>query len=313
MLLDRGARAANAVVPTFEDGLHVFVCGSAAPIPAPDRAQACLAVITPDHFFIVDTGSGSVNNIGLERLPVERLDGVLLTHFHSDHIVDLPTLNVVTWASGHDGPLHVYGPPGVEQVVAGFNHALALDRHYRTSHHGEHLLPVSSGVMLAVEQSPASELAFGDLKITSFAADHSPVEPAVSYRFDYKGRSIVITGDTIITDSLRTQVASADLVLTDALSKPVVEALYGAVSAAGNERLAQILQDIQEYHAPVSDIVELARDTDTTVALYHLVPGPRNIVMEQVFKRSFSDNMVLTHDRMWFHLPVGSDEVEIVR
>jgi len=312
VLLKKGARAVNGVAPAFDDGLHVFVCGSAAPIPAPGRAQACIAVITPDHFFVVDTGSGSVNNIGLERLPVDRLDGVLLNHFHSDHIVDLPTLNVISWASGHDGPLRVYGPPGVEQVVTGFNQAMGLDRLYRTRHHGEDYLPAASGVMLGTEHSPASELVLGDLRITSFAADHSPVEPAVSYRFDYKGRSIVITGDTVVTDDLRTQVATADLLLTDALSLPIVETLHEAVSAAGNRQLTKILEDIQGYHAPVSDIVELAHASDSTmVALYHLVPGPRNIVMEQVFKRGFTDDMVLTHDGMWFHLQAGSNEIDI--
>ena len=312
LLLKKGAQAASSVAPPIADGLHVFVCGSAAPIPAPGRAQACIAVITPDHFLVVDTGSGSVNNIGLERLPVERLDGVFLTHFHSDHIVDLPTLNVISWASGHDGPLRVYGPPGVEEVVAGFNQAMGLDRRYRTSHHGEDYLPAESGVMLAVEQAPDSERVLGELRITSFAADHSPVEPAVSYRVDYKGRSVVITGDTVVTDSLRAHVATADLLLTDALSLPIVAALHEAVSSAGNRQLEKILVDIQEYHAPASDIVELARSSDTTtVALYHLVPGPRNVVMEQVFKRGFNDNMVLTHDGMWFHLPAGSTEVEI--
>ena len=44
-------------------------------------------------------------------------------------------------------------------------------------------------------------------------------------------------------------------------------------------------------------------------ALYHMVPGPINALMENIFKREIEDNMLLTQDGMWFTLPVGSDEI----
>lgn len=311
-LLSRGTTAANQPPAPLGDGLHVYVCGSASPLPAPGRAQACLAVLTPEHYFVVDVGSGSVNNLGLERLPAQLLDGVLLTHFHSDHIADLPTINVIAWASGHDGPLNVYGPPGIQQVVEGFNTALAHDRRYRAMHHGMDFMPPASGIMQPVEHAMESVMEFGALTITSFAANHSPVEPAVSYRFDYKGRSVVITGDTVVTDRLRDMVDDADLLLTDALSLPIVDALHKATSSAGAHRVAKILVDIQDYHAHVADVAELTRSTNVgTTALYHLVPGPRNPLMENIFKREFTDNMVLTRDRMWFKLLAGSDVITI--
>ncbi|GIT36932.1 MAG: hypothetical protein Ct9H300mP6_08000 [Gammaproteobacteria bacterium] len=42
----------------------------------------------------------------------------------------------------------------------------------------------------------------GDLKVTAFEVSHEPVEPALGYRFDYKGRSIVISGDTRYSENI---------------------------------------------------------------------------------------------------------------
>lgn len=294
------------------DGIRVLVCGSAAPMPTEGREQGCLAVLTPTHYFVVDAGAGSANTIGLAGLPGQRLNGVLLTHYHSDHIAEIPSISLGSWVAGRQGPLKVYGPPGVERVVAGYNEAYALDRQYRTAHHGADFMPSEYGLLEAVPLPVESEQRLGELTITSFQVDHSPIDPAVGYRFDYKGRSVVITGDTVVTDRLREVVDDADLLFADALSLPIVQALQTAAAARGQTRLAKILHDIQDYHASVADIAELTRTTGVGMtALYHMVPGPRNALMENIFEREIEANMLLTRDGMWFTLPVGTEEIRI--
>jgi ribonuclease Z len=274
------------------------------------REQGCLAVLTPDHYFIVDAGAGSANTIGLAGLPGERLNGVLLTHYHSDHIAAIPTINLTSWVAGRQDPLHVYGPAGVERIVNGFNEAYALDRQYRTAHHGEDFMPIEYGMLKAAEQPAESMRQLGELTVTSFAVDHSPIDPAVGYRFDYKGRSVVITGDTVVTDRLREVVDGVDLLFSDALSLPIVQTMQDAAAARGQQRLAKVLFDIQDYHASVADVAELTRTAGVGMtALYHMVPGPRNALMENIFEREIEDNMLLTRDGMWFTLPVGSNEI----
>jgi ribonuclease Z len=59
---------------------------------------------------LVDTGAGSAQVATLGRLPLERLEAVFLTHFHSDHIAALPEFNLNSWVAGRPKPMTVFGP-----------------------------------------------------------------------------------------------------------------------------------------------------------------------------------------------------------
>ena len=74
-----GSQPASATA----DSLRVFVCGSASPLGMTDQAQACIAVVTDEHFYLFDVGAGSTRNLARASLPMFRLDGIFLTHFHS--------------------------------------------------------------------------------------------------------------------------------------------------------------------------------------------------------------------------------------
>ncbi len=50
------------------EGLKVFLCGTSSPIPAPGRAQACVAVLAGESLYLVDVGAGSAES--LTKLPL---------------------------------------------------------------------------------------------------------------------------------------------------------------------------------------------------------------------------------------------------
>ena len=124
-------------VADLPDGLHVAVVGSGSPLPDARRGNPCAAVIASGRIFVVDAGERASETMNRMQLAPSRIAAVLLTHFHSDHIGGLGTVNLQRWvADAAQTPLRVLGPPGVERVVAGFNEAYALDSGYRTAHHG---------------------------------------------------------------------------------------------------------------------------------------------------------------------------------
>ncbi len=211
------ASSGGGTPPSVEDGLHVFVCGSASPLGATEQAQACIAVVTPEHFYIIDAGAGSTANVTGAGLPMVRLQGILLTHFHSDHIAEIYEMNLNSWVQGRPQPLKIIGPSGVAEVSDAVNAGYRMDRQYRVEHHGSALLAPELGVLSETTLDADSVYTDGALKITAYRASHDPVEPAVGYRFDYKGRSVVISGDSNVVEATYQIADGADLLLHDAL------------------------------------------------------------------------------------------------
>ena len=252
------------------DGLKITLCGTSSPIPAPGRAQACVAVETPEHLYIIDAGSGSAATANLSNVPMEKLRGILITHFHSDHISDIGDFNLNSWVAGRPEPLQIIGPTGVERIVDGFNMAYELDRGYRVAHHGAELLNPELGTLQSKTIEEGVIVDQDGLRITAFEVSHPPIEPAFGYRLDYGGRSVVISGDSLVTDKIVEISNGADVVLHDAMSLQLVRGAEGMARTTGNTRLATVLQDIQDYHATTDDLNRLSSEAEIgQLALYH--------------------------------------------
>jgi ribonuclease Z len=328
-LVDRMARSAmsrNADSLLRDDALRAVVCGSSSPVPSP-AAKACIAVIAGGKFYIVDIGPGAYNNMATWRWPLDRIGGVFLTHFHSDHIGDLGELNMNSWAQGRAGPLDVYGPPGVAQVVAGYAQAYALDQGYRTAHHGAALLNADRWAMVphpvplegpatAAFDRRAVVLDDGALKITAIEVRHTPVEPAYAYRFDYKGRSLVVSGDTRRHPPLARAAQGADVLFHEAQAQPMVRRLHDIAEEIGNHRLGHILSDIQRYHTSPVEAAGLANDAKVKLLVfYHFTPPVPNLIAERVFTRGVADvrpaGWLMSRDGTLIELPLGGQAVHV--
>ena len=294
------------------DGLKITLCGTSSPIPAPGRAQACVAVETPEHLYIVDAGSGSAATANLSGVPMDKLRGILITHFHSDHISDIGDFNLNSWVAGRPEPLQIIGPTGVERIVDGFNMAYELDRGYRVAHHGAELLNPELGTLQSKTIAEGVIVDQDGLRITAFEVSHPPIEPAFGYRLDYGGRSVVISGDSLVTDKIVEISNGADVVLHDAMSLQLVRGAAGMARTTGNTRLATVMQDIQDYHATTEDLNRLSSEAEIgQLALYHLVPAPRNAMALRAFSNDIPEGALLTEDGMVISLPAGSNEIGI--
>ena len=294
------------------DGLKITLCGTSSPLPAPGRAQACVAVETPDLLYIVDAGSGSAATAQLSGIPLDKMRGILLTHYHSDHISDIGDFNLNSWIAGRPAPLQIIGPEGVNRIAEGLNITYELDRGYRVAHHGAELLNPELGVLHSRTIGEDVIVDENGLRITAFEVSHPPIEPAFGYRLDYGGRSVVISGDSLVTDKIVEISDGADVVLHDAMALQLVQGAEAMSRGAGNTRIATVLHDIQDYHATTADLARLAAEADIgLLALYHLVPAPRNAMAIAAFNGGLPEGTLITEDGMVISLPANSEEISV--
>ena len=315
----------GAAFAEFPDGLNVVLCGSGSPMPDLTRAGPCVAVIAGAQVLVVDVGSGAARNLAPSGIPLGRIEGILLTHFHSDHIDGLGELMMQRWAGGgRDTPTPVYGPQGVEQVVEGFNRAYSADFGYRVAHHGAQIVkPSGAGGVAMPFELPAAGVSpvvyeRDGLKVTAFAVEHPPIVPAVGYRFDYKDRSVVISGDTRKSDNLTQFARGTDLLVHEALSPELVSVMTAGAREAGAPVLEQITRDILDYHTSPVEAAQVAQAAGARHLLYyHIVPQLPLRPLERIFLRGVSDaydgGVTVGRDRSWISLPAGSDEIRIGR
>ncbi|GLR25070.1 MBL fold metallo-hydrolase [Limnobacter litoralis] len=303
------------------DGLHVGLCGTGSPMPDPDRSGPCTVVIAGKQLFLFDAGTGSNKMLARMGLGVGALNGVFLTHFHSDHLDGLGEIMMNRWAQQRSGkPLTLYGPQGLKTVYDGFEEAYKLDTGYRIAHHGTTVMvPDLQGARLHEFQvngdAAISVLREPDLEIDAFAVDHGPVKPAVGYRIRYKGRSVVISGDTAATPQITLNSKNVDLLIHEALCPELVNDLGNWAGQANRPKIQKIMHDILGYHTSPEQVAAEAQEAKVRAVVFtHIIPPIPAAPLREIFmgkaKSIFHGDMRIGSDGDLISLPPNSDRIE---
>lgn len=265
----------------------------------------------PNPIAIMDVGGGTYQRVAQSGTNIANLKMFLLSHLHADHTGDLTSvIKTMYFHNNVKGqvrktPIVIYGPdssaypddkgasfPNGELVFPSTTDY--VDQHYSIAAHGvERYLnafvpAITNGAgtfsykaynlnsAWKASSSPKVRVAYKDpssgLKISYIPVNHGPV-PAVAYRIDYKGHSIVYSGDTSsVSDNMITLAHNADLLIYDtSITKnlppvPVFHALHtapariGQVAAAANVK-ELVLSHITPVTEPrITDVINTIRD-----------------------------------------------------
>jgi putative intracellular protease/amidase len=124
----------------------------------------------------------------------------------------------------------------------------------------------------------------------------------VGYTVTYKGKKIVISGDTTDTATLRQQSMGADVLISDVMNKEAVKGLEAISAKNGWSYNVTIYRDIREYHIGVNDVASLAQAGGVkTLVLTHMIPSVTQETLMQTWytipvKMQYKGKLHLAHD-----------------
>jgi ribonuclease Z len=255
--------AAFAVAVSAQN-LRVTLLGTGSPQPRIDRFGPSILVEAAEKKLLFDCGRGATQRIEQIKVPFTEIDALFLTHLHSDHIVGIPDLWLTGWARGRKMPLRVWGPAGTKEMMSHLEEAYKFDIQIRQA---DDRLP-SRGVAVAakdIEQGVVYDDA--GIKVTAFSVDHGLVKPALGYRIDFAGHSLVLSGDTRFSENLIRFSHGADVLIHEVIDPEAFRARNPSISV---ERFNAIVG----HHTTAEQAGTIFARVKPKLAVYsHIVPG----------------------------------------
>ncbi|MEJ2142883.1 MAG: MBL fold metallo-hydrolase [Gammaproteobacteria bacterium] len=225
-------------------GIGLQVLGSGGPEIDDGRASSGYLVWQDGHArILVDMGSGSLLNFEQSQASLNDLDVILLTHLHVDHSNDLPALVKSSFFTNRDRDLPIYGPTGNHlmpsmttfvQTLFGEKGAFRYLSDFLDGSQPYRLLPANIDSTLEDIHVVVDNQRF---RISAIPVNHGPI-PAIAWRVDIGGTSVVFSGDTSNKKDVLWQLAKqADILVAHhaiaEVSNPVARNLHMPPSEIG--------------------------------------------------------------------------------
>lgn len=232
--------------------VKVTVLGSAGSYPGNGRACASYLVSAGDRHLLLDCGNGSVANL-LDAVDPAALDGVIISHLHPDHFVDLYGLHyALRFHPTGAKKVDVYAPEGAEDLMT----SLLL---------GESASSFVSHLPMHVAAA-GDRFDVGPFAVELFTANH-PIETLAS-RIIIDGRIIAYSGDSAPTPALVTCALDADLFICDATwasrDAPFPEGVHMTGTEAGMHAAEAGAERLMVTHVfPQRQPEQVAADAET--------------------------------------------------
>lgn len=284
----------NAKKDSVQSGafdIKVTLLGTGTPQPLMERFGPSILVQAGSENLLFDAGRGCLQRLRQIKLEYDKLNALFLTHLHSDHIVGLPDLWLTGWLiTKRAMPLKVFGPTGTNEMVEYLQKAFAYDINIREE--DDHS-PQEGSKLSVTEIHQGIIYEQNGVKVIAFEVDHGVIKPAFGYRIEYKGHSVVLSGDTKYSENLIKFAKGADLLIhevmiaPDTLSKsdPRYNITQHHTTA---KQAAQIFNQVKPKLAAYSHIVKLYGRTEEEI-------------MKQT-KADYSGPLIMGEDLMSFSI-----------
>lgn len=187
-----------------QEELRVVLLGTGSPPPTMQRFGPATLVTAGGRHFLFDAGRGATQRLWQRNIPVGRIEALLVTHLHSDHVVGIPDVWLTGWLDSpfgtRSGAFRVFGPAGTSRMMEHLRLAYDWDVRTRIEDQG---LPEASVRIDARDIGEGIVFDEGGVRIMAFKTDHGDkIDPTLGYRVDFGGLSAVVSGDTRYSETL---------------------------------------------------------------------------------------------------------------
>jgi len=171
---------------------------------APDRYWNSFVL---DGTVLVEPAPTALPHLRRCGLAVERLDVIVISHFHPDHTFGWPFLLLeLLTTHGDDRPLFVVGPPQVEAFLADMMRLAGVPNIQRAAH---------QELDLRYVEVDGSWQEAGALRFRAIEVEHVPHLRCFGYLFDRDARAIGYSGDTRPCAGLDALAAASDVLVLE--------------------------------------------------------------------------------------------------
>jgi Metal-dependent hydrolases of the beta-lactamase superfamily III len=207
------AQAPPPRFPPISD-FKITLLGTSTPNPLPDRFGPSTLVEAGPEKLVFDCGRGCTTRLWQLKIPLGTVK-LLITHLHSDHTVGIPDLWLTGWLAQPYGrrnePFRVWGPKGTEAMMSYLEKAYQEDISIRRES-----TPTLSAQQVGIVAKDITQGVVYDangVRVTAFKVKHASIKEAFGFRVDYKGRSVVISGDMAPNENFIEYAQGADVVI----------------------------------------------------------------------------------------------------
>jgi ribonuclease BN (tRNA processing enzyme) len=195
----------------------VTVLGCSGVYQTKDLAASGFLVEIDGRRWVVDMGGGTWRNL-LSHLDYRDLDGVLLSHRHPDHTIDIWQLfHARHYGDVPESKIPLWAPQETIDRLVAFDEGVA---------ESFELVPVDE----------TSEVRLGDARVTFARMQHPPV--TLGLRIEHGGATLAYTADTGLEGDVDAIATGVNVLVCEATAQDADEPWWGHLCASDAARIA---------------------------------------------------------------------------